>query len=351
LVLGHWDFSEGLNVAENSKIEWTDHTFNPWRGCTKIAAGCANCYADRQSKRNPKTLGVWGDHGTRVVASEAMWSEPLKWNKEAGNVTVVDADGCRVLKRPRVFCASLADVFEDWQKPMFILGSDPAVEGPALMRMDDVRHRLFRLIDRTPHLDWLLLTKRPQNIKAMWPDYELGRWDSTGRNLPLNHFRKNVWLGTSVANQEDADRNIPELLKCRDLSPVLFVSAEPLLGPVSMKLGEYAPNFAHVQERGFSGLPDWVICGGESGPNARPIHPDWARSLRDQCHAAGVPFFFNQWGEYCFWSQATQEVADKLGSHADGPIKLGKVAAGRLLDGREWNELPTAFRFPLSALS
>ena len=190
-------------MAENSAIEWTRHTFNPWRGCTKVSAGCANCYAETMSGRNPKTLGVWGPNGTRVVASEAMWREPVKWDRAA------KAAG----ERHRVFCASLADVFEDWQGPMMdSQGERVTTQVPGfavrLMTMQDVRIRLWKLILATPHLDWLLLTKRPQNIATMlrdvWFQIDSAR-DSDPRNARPFEAPSNVWLGTSVENQATAD--------------------------------------------------------------------------------------------------------------------------------------------------
>lgn len=312
-------------MAENSKIQWTTHTFNPWRGCTKVAAGCANCYADRQSKRNPKTLGIWGPDGTRVVASEATWREPIKWDKKAAcccRKEMADHQheaGCPQRNRPRVFCASLADVFEDWPGEVvdhlgcshYTKDGDPTVvvtgeqmrgtdsDGYHYTTLDDCRGRLFRLIDLTPNLDWLLLTKRPQNIRRMWPEYELGRWDGVGRVRPLNHRRPNVWLGTSIACQEDADRNIPKLLACRDLAPVLFLSIEPLIGPVRLSL-EPHPGMATLSEINSweQKRIDWVICGGESGPKARECHIDWIRSIVRQCREADVPCFVKQLGAF-----------------------------------------------------
>lgn len=379
-------------MAENSAIEWTTHTFNPWRGCTKVAAGCANCYADTLSKRNPKTLGIWGPNGKRVLAGEKYWRQPLKWNR--------DAEGAS--ERPRVFCASLADVFEHWGGPMYDTDGEPAFDrDQSAIQMADARRMLFDLIDATPNLDWLLVTKRPENLRRMWvPRFVPGeRADSVAvyRDYP------NVWLLTSIATQEDADRNIPELLKCRDLVPVLGLSAEPLLGAIDLGLDriwcrhhqrfedaacmdESQPCFrwqALVRD-----MLDWVIAGGESGANARPMHPDWARSLRDQCTAAGVPFFFKQWGEWkpisemveAEWSpyyvsnrrakrHEDQAALDDVygtrctiptetirydGEHGNGlnmfewidghfgyqTFGVGKKAAGRLLDGREWNEYP-----------
>lgn len=376
-------------MGENSKIEWTDHTFNPWRGCTKVAAGCANCYAEKQAKRNPGTLGIWGDDGTRVLASNSMCAEPLKWNHAAGEAGV----------RARVFCASMADVFEDWPGQMTWADGSPAInrfsEEP--YRLNDARTELFRLIDATPHLDWLLLTKRPEKIRRMWHGRDV---DNAGDCEPherkefassVPKRRSNVWLGTSIATQEDADKNIPELLKCRDLSPVLFVSAEPLLGPVNLgKCVATCPNcgkscratglrvntdepFTYYCGRSSCGDQpplmssiDWLIVGGESGPGARPMNLAWARSLRDQCQAAGVPFFFKQWGEWVAGTAFTRDDGtyvecqnnevhhvydgDKelkkyhdwqpCENDSEAAVRVGKAAAGRLLDDREWNELP-----------
>jgi protein gp37 len=362
-------------MGENSKIEWTDHTFNPWRGCTKVAAGCANCYAEKQAKRNPGTLGIWGADGTRVLASDAMWGEPLKWNHAAGEAGV----------RARVFCASMADVFEDWPGQMTWADGSPAInrfsEEP--YRLNDARVELFRLIDATPHLDWLLLTKRPENIRRMayglWTEKVPGHVSQNEGDGRFWKRRQNVWLGTSIATQEDADKNIPELLKCRDLSPVLFVSAEPLLGQVDLSrldngCGEhYDALRAEVITVGRNRFRtsdtsplDWLIVGGESGPGARPINLTWARSLRDQCQAAGVPFFFKQWGEWVAGTAFTRDDGtyvecqnnevhhvydgDKelkkyhdwqpCENDSEAAVRVGKAAAGRLLDDREWNELP-----------
>lgn len=363
---------------KNSDIEWTTHSFNPWRGCDELILpdgsthpACIYCYAKTQARRFPDMLGRWGDQsegGTRVVAPERMWREVLRWNAAAHKAG----------ERHRVFCASIADVFEDWNGEILTLETTVSADGkerrqdayPAqiagngsfthgqsskcpLATMADVRRKLFDLIDKTPWLDWLLLTKRPGNIRVMWP-LELipgtsGLWGQ--------QHRRNVWLGTSISNQQTADELVPQLLSCRELAPVLFLSAEPLLGPVDLRAwvdeistvrmvsGEYALKTGmkigdKVRMTPQGGSVDWVIVGGESGSQARPMHPYWARSLRDQCQAAGVPFFFKQWGEHCHWSQTTNEVASRLGSHADGPIRLGKKDAGRLLDGREWNEFP-----------
>jgi protein gp37 len=338
-------------MAENTKIEWCHHTFNAWRGCTKVSAGCANCYAETLSHRNPGTLGVWGPNGTRVVAADSAWREPVKWNKAAAKAG----------ERHRVFCASLADVFEDWQGLMTNSNGSTATTSPAVpwmavarptdfhgnpvepdrqpnpdvrpLTMDDVRSRLFALIDATPNLDWLLLTKRPERVLHWLPPH----WRTAG-------FPRNVWLGTSVENQQAADERIPHLLRVP--AAVRFLSMEPLLGPVDLR--RFLPNL----HTGFPRGPrvGWGIVGGESGHGARPMHPRWARSLRDQCQAAGVPFFFKQWGEY---ATSTMVPADRVlvgkrweegmpDGEADEVVmyRVGKKAAGRLLDGREWNELP-----------
>lgn len=344
-------------MGANSKIEWTTHTFNPWRGCTKVAPECANCYADAQSKRNPSVLGVWGPNGTRVVAAESTWREPIKWNHEAEQAG----------ERRRVFCASLGDVFEDWSgdmlgsngKPVFVCECGRysqletercegcrSIRGSRIATMADVRRRVFELIDATPWLDWLLLTKRPENIRRMWP--------LNPSYVRDDESRSNVWLLTSAGTQETADEFIPELLRCRDLAPVLGLSIEPLLGPVDLRP---AWNRGRPWLSPAEGI-GWVIVGGESGHHARPCHPDWVRSIRDQCTAAGVPFFFKQWGEWVTLDQSPACEAsrdrgynpgfcriDKDGKpDPDAPTvvyRFGKKAAGRLLDGREWNESPS----------
>ena len=217
-------------MAENSKIEWTDHTFNPWVGCTKVSPACDHCYAESWAKRSGSPE-LW--QGERRRTTEANWRKPIKWNAKAEKLGI----------RYKVFCCSLADVFDN--------------EVP-----DEWRHDLFRLIRATPHLNWLLLTKRIGNVKKMWPagDYP------------------NVWLMITVINQEEADRDIPKLVNLDVQVAVRGLSMEPLLERV------FFPDF-------YIGI-DWVICGGESGANARHIDPDWARYLRDQCGKSGKTAFF-----------------------------------------------------------
>ena len=283
-----------------------------------------------------------------VYGKELPKCESHEWDnrtKDENNAWLRE-HGVDPLRRPRVFCASLADVFEDWQGPMLNSKGERGVidcnggwwftNGPVSncheLTMDAVRQWLFAVIDKTPNLDWLLLTKRPENVlgKCMWPIHPSGIYQE-GMSFAESHRRSNVWLGTSVENQEYADKRIPELLKCRDLSPVLFLSCEPLLGPVDLTFidsqgivscltGTYeVPSaFCDQYEYDVKHGPkiDWVIAGGESGPEARPSRPDWFRSLRDQCQAAGVPFLFKQWGEF-----------------DDNLHRVGKVRAGRSLDG------------------
>lgn len=310
-------------MVENSKIEWTDHTFNPWIGCTKISDGCKHCYAETLMDHRYKKV-EWGPEGTRVRTSAANWKKPSQWNKQAA------AEG----RRYKVFCASLADVFED--RPELV----------------EWRRDLVVMMEKTPNLDWLLLTKRPENVSRMITEaitINPSAWWMAMRN---------VWIGTSVENQETADKRIPELLKVP--AKVRFLSMEPLLGPVNLPMIE-----SYLQPDGFGmngpfvphgigyaddpdNLIDWVIVGGESGPNARPMHPDWARSIRDQCVAAGVAFHFKQWGEWRpFDPKADMELhmqstpAELARWHIEtDTMRVGKRAAGRLLDGRTWDEFP-----------
>jgi protein gp37 len=334
-------------MSEKTNIEWCDHTFNHVRGCTKVSEGCKFCYADGMSGRNPKTLGVWGPKGTRAIAAESYWKLPVKWNKEAKEAG----------ERRRVFCASLADVFEG-------LDTMPA---DAYNAVDEARARLFRLIEQTPDLDWLLLTKRPQNIMALCPD----EW--------VAQFPANVWVGTSVEDQTTADERIPHLLKVPAV--VRFLSCEPLLGPLDLfawlrrvwkqeACSEHSEAFnlecpaCNAMPRVLLAPPiGWIICGGESGRFARPMHPAWARRLRLEAAAAGIPFLFKQWGE---WMPTDAVPGGDLGGDLaadrvrhiravgalDGHFRngdayvrrVGKKVAGRVLDGRLHDEYPQVCR-------
>jgi len=280
-------------MAKDSRIEWTHHTFNPWWGCTKVSPGCKNCYAEAWAKRVGQDL--WGARASRRELSESYWKQPLAWNATATSAG----------KRERVFCASMADVFEDRRD------------------LDDKRNRLWSLIAQTPHLDWLLLTKRPQNVARLvpygsyWPD--------------------NVWLGATAENQRWLDRRMIELSNAQ--AKVLFLSCEPLIGALDFT------RWIENARRGDCRLVDWVIAGGESGPKARPPHPDWFTSIRDQCRAAGIRFHFKQWGN---WRPVAPE---ELNGHASKIIflsngdkvtvaNLGKKKAGRILGGVTWDQFP-----------
>lgn len=289
-------------MGANSAIEWTHHTFNIVWGCQRVSPGCQHCYAETLAKRYGHN--VWGPAKTteRREMSAAYWRQPYKWEREA------KASG----QRARVFCGSMSDVFEDHPTNNW------------------ARANLFGLIEETPHLDWLLLTKRPENIDRMLPI----DW--------LRRARNNVWFGTSVEDQQRADERIPHLLNVP--AKVRFLSCEPLLGPVD--LSEWLdPGYETGGPQGWQGTPvgiHWVIAGGESGHGARPMHPAWARSLRDQCQAAGVAFFMKQWGEYTpYYEQADPESGQlRLAEFTKGMQRVGKARAGRLLDGRTWDELP-----------
>jgi protein gp37 len=295
-------------MMENTTIEWTDHTFNPFVGCTKVSPGCDHCYAEQlMDKRLHKV--VWGVGQPRLRTSAATWRDPLKWNARHAEFFATHE------RRQRVFCASLADVFDN--------AVDPA------WRAD-----LFDLIDCTPNLDWLLLTKRIGNVTAML------------RDIGKDECPSNVWLGATIVNRAEMLRDAMKLLAVP--ARVHFWSVEPMLG----YLGEIAAAL----------MPDWVICGGESGPNARPMHPDWACDLRDQCAEARVPFLFKQWGEWApgenvgrqrgivktadwfagNWMFGDTDLALDGGHIDDEPdlYRVGKKDAGRHLDGRTHDDFP-----------
>lgn len=337
-------------MSANSKIEWTDHTFNPWIGCTKVSPGCANCYAESEDKRRGWTPEGWGKGKPRQRTSEAYWKQPLKWNRIAAwpSPDIIQAS-CPVEipgPRPRVFCASLADWLDD--------------EVPIEWLAD-----LLALIHATPNLDWQLLTKRPENfvsrvlevITFVGSNFRKDDSEITifAHDWLTGKAPANVWVGASVEDQKRADERIPQLLKIP--AEVRFLSCEPLLGPVNIDLVWHNCPNCGAQKRATQRTciasdcmashnvgVDWVIAGGESGHGARPMHPEWARGLRDQCVAAGVPFFFKQWGEY---GPAPDLRLDRRTEVVDGGMAglahmrcVGKRAAGRLLDGREWSEFP-----------
>lgn len=318
-------------MADNTKIEWTDATWNPVNGCSLASPGCTNCYAMKQAHRVPQRRGltqhtsggmVWTGE---VRFDEAKLTKPLHW------------------KRPRrIFVCAHGDLFHE---------SVP----------DEWIDRVFAVMALCPQHTFQVLTKRSARMRAWMRDFIAGRRYvgkaireladvSAGRVAdyiaPINQIEPlpNVWLGVSVEDQRRADERIPDLLATP--AAVRWLSCEPLLGWVD--LVQFEPDWGYWLDN-----LDWVVAGGESGPGARPMHPDWARDLRDQCAAAGVPFFFKQWGDWAphdMFGDVTGLAAASLlpdGTQCvhSNPMsaslaRVGKRAAGRLLDGIEHNAMP-----------
>ena len=345
-------------MAENTKIEWAHHTFNPWEGCTKVGPGCDHCYAEtRNARYGGGTATNWGPGAPRRRTSPANWHNPLRWNRQAIEHGI----------RYRVFCASLAD----W------LDNEVPIEWLA---------DLLNLVRITPNLDWLLLSKRIGNWETRLRSvlaYILSD-DSVSYRADLMAWLEgwlgggrppaNVWLGATVVNQSETERDIPKLLETP--AALRWLSMEPLLGPVDLTAIKrtVAPGFfgdaLHWYHRGYcheqDGIEypsiDWIIVGGESGPSARPMHPDWARALRDQCAAAGTPFLFKQWGEWCPRGPLsmgyslvddaprvrltdTGDDGSDLAAEGDSPVwmnRAGKKRTGRLLDGEQHDGFPSS---------
>ena len=304
-------------MGRDTGIEWADHTFNAWWGCEKVSPACRDCYAETFADRFPKTRGLWGAEAPRKIASENTWREPEKWFEDAVEAGV----------QRRVFCASMGDVFED----------RPDLIAPRARLVDLAWRTVARGSD--PGLVWMFLTKRPENVKRLLADTSLGPLVD---GAPLtDRPDAQFWFGATAENEEMLDVRAPHLaaIRCR----VRFVSSEPLLGPLDFCSG--CPGCG-TQGCVFRRI-DWVIAGGESGNRARPAHPDWFRSIRNQCAAAGVPFFFKQWGE---WVAPSQLPDGRQAVHFSTPhqrlcddvhvVKLGKKATGALLDGVRHVEFP-----------
>ena len=262
-------------MGKNTKIEWAHHTFNPWIGCTRVGPGCDHCYAEALAKRTG--MAEWGSGKPRKLTSTNNWKQPNIWNREAKVKNT----------RYRVFCASLADLFDN--------------EAPQTWRS-----WLFKLIQDTPHLDWIIITKRIGNVTEMLP----ADW---GMGYP------NVWLMATICNQDEASRDIPKLLKTP--AAIHGISAEPLLGP--LEITHWTKRWQEPHSGGgwtsHETILDWVIVGGESGPGARHMQPSWAEVIAEECNATHTPFFFKQWGGQ------------------------NKRSDGRTLNGREYSEFPSSY--------
>ena len=300
----------------NTGIEWTNHTLNLVWGCVKVSPGCKFCYADVLDNIYNHGERHWGPGSTRKLVRS--------WKKKLNDMRKSAIANNR---RETVFVMSMGDIFEDDQ-PLSNNHDTP------WKTLDDVRQEFFRMIPDYPELIFLLLTKRPENIRAILPqDIYSGE---PGLANKFRAYPHNVWFGTSVVNQDEV---VPRLSALYGLGmwAKTFVSIEPLLGPVT--LGEMID------------ATDWVIVGGESGQKARPMHPDWVRSLRDETLAAEIPFFFKQWGEN-FPIESEEVVAESIGGN---PIvkktvkyeKIGKHNAGKTLDGVIIQQLPEEFHKPL----
>ncbi len=280
-------------MAAQTNIAWADATFNPWMGCTAVSPACDHCYAEARMDTRLHVV-KWGAGQPRKRTSAANWREPLKWDRARARAIAAGENP----QPHRVFCASLADVFDN--------------EVP-----DEWRADLFALIRATPHLTWMLLTKRIGNVDKMLA-HALIRQPKLIESAAAWPW-PNVWIGATICNQEEANRDIPKLLALP--AAKRFVSIEPMLGAIKLKMLPHNIGYGSSPcdgcgttvwrdaldgsthcESGCDGpivnYLDWVICGGESGKDARPMHPDWARSLRDQCSAAGTAFFFKQWGQW-----------------------------------------------------
>lgn len=323
-----------------TKIEWAEETWNPITGCSPVSAGCKNCYARRMATRLRGRCGYPANDPFAVTLHPDRLEQPLRWRKPR-----------------RVFVCSMGDLFHE-DVPDEFIARIWWIMGQCAGYLDTTRYR-----EHT----FLALTKRPQRMKKWldgWGDDDTRRcwiesfgavydWMSGPKYWPA--VLPNVWLGVTAENQETADERIPILLKIP--AAVRFVSVEPMLGPIDLMsvrfdrhtrmnvlegCGTSLKSHCQAMPNVFCKKLDWVICGGESGPGARPMHPDWARSLRDQCRDAVIPFFFKQWGEWTTQypqgvNMASREMAY---SHGETFYRVGRKAAGRLLDGREWSEYP-----------
>jgi protein gp37 len=334
-----------VKVADDSKIEWTDATWNPVRGCSRISEGCRNCYAEGVAARfsgagQPyEGLAKMADDGPRwtgkVKLVDLMLRQPFAW------------------QRPRkIFVNSMSDLFHE--------------------RLQDKEiAQVFAVMALTPRHTFQVLTKRAPRMAALLASVDfrglvesMATVEATRRKLGdirLQWPLPNVWIGVSVEDQKAADTRITSLLSTP--AAVRFLSCEPLLGPVNLGLLGTVPKNIRTRYTMVGELLHWVIVGGESGPDARPMHSQWARDLRDECQQAQVAFFFKQWGEWCqpeqmaeaSWKEPLLQSRIKAGDlpkhtffrKLDGvdtadlvAYRVGKKRAGRELDGRTWDSFP-----------
>jgi protein gp37 len=333
-------------MAENTKIEWTDATWNPITGCSVVSPGCTNCYAMKlagtRMRNHPSRAGLTqpskaGPVWTGEVRFNEQWlDQPLRWRKPRMIFVCAHGD---------LFHENVPDEWIDMVFAVMALAQQHTFQ-VLTKRPERMREYIAKLAAQSP-CEFAGTIARSLAVIGMHGDVE------------ANGDFPNVWLGTSIEDQATADARIPHLMATP--AAVRFVSAEPLIGPVDLTqcphddaLAGYAPD-----ANGDRHKINWVIVGGESGKNARPMHPDWARSLRDQCGVAGVPFFFKQWGEWhpCQWADdgpwypmpghapfnSWEAPVFDQNSHAGWNWRrIGKARAGRLLDGREWNQMPEA---------
>jgi protein gp37 len=287
-------------MSTQTSIEWTESTWNPITGCTKVSPGCDHCYAETFAERFRGTPGHYFENGFDVVLRPDKLDLPLKW------------------KRPRkIFVNSMSDLFHDAVPDEYIV-------------------RVFEVMAKAPHHTFQVLTKRHARMRALLQSDGLVQRRVRDRS-PAAWPLPNVWVGVSAENQQWADIRIPALLDTP--AAVRWISAEPLLGPINLRTGRYAmPPDGEVLGTTLDGI-DWVVAGGESGRGARPMDPDWARSLRDQCAAADVAFLFKQWGQWVTEDQSPEDIVLPgtswllLGNDGPSFYKVGKKAAGRELDG------------------
>ena len=313
-------------MSAKTSIEWTDYSWNPVSGCDKVSPGCDHCYAETIATRFAGTKAY--PDGFKVTLKPERLTDPLRKRSWRGK---------------HVFVNSMSDLFHK--------------DVP-----DDYIARVFAVMTLAPEITFQILTKRHGRMQSLlnsdahWHRVGAAMTDLLGIRAQVDHVRAlpNVWLGVSVEDQQRADLRIPALLATP--AAVRFLSCEPLLGPVDLGPLKYPhmPDCLSSDEppwctcgRDPAGYLDWVIVGGESGPDARPMHPEWARTLRDQCIGAEVPFHFKQWGEWVPEDQSPEDAVIPATYRFDEPtgtIRLGKNAAGRELDGRTWDEWPVMDR-------